>query len=441
VPDDRSTPSRKVPNELASPRCYTVAPNIHTPIAIRTIPYAVCSVHAEGADDPKHSLKVYADGEGVVRFHVQPSSGTHDIARLELDCVATGTAVRYPLHLRVSLEPTAQMPSPPLEKPLAERHEALLRPPLSLDEAMRLTDEQAFAQELPLRPNPDEVPKAFNAWLRCVSMPGYRIKPRLVSNPDITHGKRKQHAPANTSNWCGYELLRSPKARATTGGAVGLTEPYDWVTGSWHVPFVTSEPGTKTYSALWVGLDGDGTADLVQAGTEQEATNINLGFIQFTLTSYYAWTEFLPQQSTEQVISNFTINPGDEVFTEVSIGAADGGLSLNGAFGRFFIMNLTTGGYASISTPRGATAVSGREAVWIMERPTVDGSLPDLANYGSAVMYSASARRANSPRYQGFVPYLGARNTQNTMINGADTLSTVTPIDANSMRFEWKAFN
>ena len=85
--------------------------------------------------------------------------------------------------------------------------------------------------------------------------------------------------------------------------------------------------------------------------------------------------------------------------------------------------------------------MSGREAVWIMERPTVAGSLPDLANYGSAVTYNAFAREANSPRYQGYVAYLGANNKQDTMVNGADTLSTVTAIDSNSMRFDWKAFS
>ena len=441
MPDDRSPQLRKAPNEFAAPRRYTIAPNIHTPVMIRTAPHAVCSVHAEGNDDPKHSLRVYADSEGVVRFHIQPSSATQDIARLEIDCAANGNIVRYPLHLRVNPEPTTDMPSPPLEKPLAERHEALLRPALSLDEAMRLTDEQAFARELPLRPNPDEVPKAFNAWLRCVSTPGYRIKPHLLSNPEITHGKRKQHSTANFTNWCGFERLRSLRVSPAIKGSVTLSEPYDWVMGTWHVPFVTSEPGTKTYSALWVGLDGDGTVDLAQAGTEQEATNINLGFIQFTLTNYYVWTEFLPQQPTEQVISNFAVSPGDEIFIEVSVGGADGALSLNGEFGRFFIMNMTTGAYASVSTPRAPITVSGREAVWIMERPTVGGSLPDLANYGSAVMYNATARKANSPRYQGYVPYLGGNNKQDTMVNGADTLSTVTAIDSNSMRFEWRAFN
>jgi Peptidase A4 family len=441
MPDDRNVPLHKPPNELAAPRRYTVTPQVHTAIFIRTVPHAVCSVHAEGDADPKHNLKIYADGEGVVRFHVQPSSATHDIARLEVDCAANGNVIRYPLHLRISLEPNVDMPAPSLEKPLAQRHDALMRPPLSLDEAMRLTDEQALTRGLPMRPNPDEVPKAFNAWLRCVSMPGYWIRPHLVSNPDVTHGKRKQHSAASFTNWCGYERLRSLKLSGTAGGGVGLTEPYDWIAATWHVPFVTSEPGIKTYSALWVGLDGDGTTDLVQAGTEQDATNVNLGFIQFTLTNYYAWTEFLPQQQTEQVLSNFTVSPGDEIFAEVSVGGADGSLSLNGAFGRFFIMNMSTGAFASLSTARGGTKVSGREAVWIMERPTVGGVLPDLANYGSAVMYNASARKANSPRYQGYVPYLGGNNKQDTMVNGADTLATVTAIDSSSMRFDWRAFH
>src|ERR1700737_4950946 len=368
MPDDRSIQARKAPMEVASPRRYTVAPHVHTPVTIRTLPNAVCCVHAEADSEPKHSLKVYADGEGVVRFHIQPSSATHDIARLEVDCAASGRVVRYPLHLRVSLEPTTEMPSPPVEKPLARHHDGLVRPALSLDEAMRLTDEEALARGYPLSPNPDEVPKAFNAWLRCVSMPGYRIEPHLVSNPDVTHGKAKQHSNANFTNWSGFERLRSLKVSPIISGGVTLTEPYDWVTGSWHVPFVTGEPGTKTYSALWVGLDGDGTTDLVQAGTEQDATNINLGFIQFTLTNYYAWTEFLPQQPTEQVISNFTVNPGDEIFPEVWAGPGDSEPFLSGASGRFFIMNLSTGGFASLSTARAPATVSRREAAWIMER-------------------------------------------------------------------------
>ena len=140
MPDDRSIQPRRTPNETASPRRYTVAPHVHTSIAIKALPHAVCSVHAEGDYDPKHSLKVYADGEGVVRFHVQPSAVAQEIARLEVDCTMDGNLVRYPLHLRVDVDPSAEMPAPPAEKSLAQRYDRHTRPALTVDEAMRLTD-------------------------------------------------------------------------------------------------------------------------------------------------------------------------------------------------------------------------------------------------------------------------------------------------------------
>src|SRR5260370_31119446 len=97
-------------------------------------------------------------------------------------------------------------------------------------------------------------------------------------------------------------------------------------------------------------------------------------------------------------------------------------------------MNLTTGGYTFVNTPRAPTSVSGREAVWIMERPTVGGSLPDLANYGSAVMYNASGRRENSPRHQGYVPYLGGDKKKGPIDNGPDNPSTLTANDSSAIR-------
>jgi hypothetical protein len=266
------------------------------------------------------------------------------------------------------------------------------------------------------------------------------VEPHAISNPEKTHGKVRQAGPANSGNWSGFELDRSFRFTPTPPG-IGLTDPYDWVSGEWNVPAVTSEPNKQTYSAFWVGLDGDNLSDLVQAGTEQDSVNFSFLFVNITISTYYAWTEFLPQQPTEQVISGLAVSPGDLIFTEVWMGNAGSSPTLSGAFGIFLIMNLSTGVSTSIYTPVGATSVSGSEAVWIMERPTVNGSLPDLANYGSAIMSSASARRVNAARHQGYVAYQGARNKQITMVNGADILSTVTPIDAYSMRFNWQRFN
>ncbi len=421
-----------------APVRYTIPPNIHSLLTVQTKPNAVCTVQLEGESDPSRSLKIYADDNGIARFHVRPSGESRNDITLVVKSVSADKTVHHPVHLRSSHTTAADMPAPPPEHALAFRRGLRVRPPLSVEEAMKLTDEQAIERGYPLPPHPELAPRAFQSWLRAVSMSAHILEPHVVSNPDLSHGKAIQHGPATSSNWSGFELDRN--LRFTPQG-VGLTEPYDWVTGTWHVPSVISERNQRTYSAFWVGLDGDGTTDLVQAGTEQDSLNIDVLFLNITLSSYYAWTEFLPQQPTEQVITNFVVNPGDEILTDVWLGNAGSGPTLSGAFGFFLIMNLSTGVTASYSTPVGSTKVGGGEAVWIMERPTLSGNvLPDLADYSSAVMYNAMARKANSPRHQGYVGYQGARNKQITMFNGADTLSTVSPIDAYSMRFNWQAF-
>jgi hypothetical protein len=74
-----------------------------------------------------------------------------------------------------------------------------------------------------------------------------------------------------------------------------------------------------------------------------------------------------------------------------------------------------------------------------MERPTVNGSLPSLANYGSVNMYSAYARRADGAK--GYVAYQGDANAQITMYNGSHALSKVTPLNTYTMIFTWLAAN
>jgi hypothetical protein len=418
---------------------YTLAPTIHTLVPIQAAPGASCTLRVEGDSDPNCCLKAYAGPDGIARFHLRPSWEFEEVAKLSVEIVKDGKAHHCPLHIRSSYSPTKAMPSPPVEPAVPKRKIGRVVPALSVDKALRLTDEEALEQGYPLRPNPDETPQGFRTWLRAVSRPITVVEPHGISNSDRSHGKNKQAGPATSGNWSGFELDRSIRFVPPRG--IGLTPPYDWVAGEWNVPAVTGEVNKQNFSAFWVGLDGDGLVDLVQAGTEQDCTTFNFFFGTITSTTYYAWTEFLPQQPTEQVISGLTVNPGDQIYTEVWMGNAGSSPTLAGAFGVFLIMNLTTSTSTYIYTPVGNTKVSGSEAVWIMERPTVGGGLPDLANYGSAIMSSCMARTVNAPRHQGYIAYQGARNQQISMVNGADTLSTVTAIDAYSMRFDWKNFN
>jgi hypothetical protein len=73
-------------------------------------------------------------------------------------------------------------------------------------------------------------------------------------------------------------------------------------------------------------------------------------------------------------------------------------------------------------------------------RPTIGGDLYDLANYNSAVMANAYAAYRPPPATgSDTLPYSGNTNIQITMVNGNNTLSTVTSISIDSMLFQFKS--
>jgi hypothetical protein len=432
----------KLPIQTDAPLRLTVTPNVSSSIVMETLPQATCVLHAEGASDEEHRLKLFADDQGMVRFNVRPSAESDKKARFEVDCAANGKVATFPLHLLASFSPTADMPSPVPETRKLQPG-ASVRAALTEDEAFNLGSDELAKRGYPLRPDENQTPGAFDAWLKTVTRPSRFVAPRLVARPEVRHSPRITNGTENSNNWSGFEL--------NGGGNV-----YDWVMGEWQVPTVSPESNQHIYSALWIGLDGDGTTDLVQAGTEQEITDISFwGFIHFDFTSFYGWTEFLPQQPFEQVIPNFTVAPGDQILAQVYVGdPGSPGASLSGGYGIFWVENVTRAEHTTIYTSRCAasfwgvcfnwTNVGGSEAEWIMERPTltVNGqqSLPDLANYGVAFMDKAAAHIANSGPFfmgaQGGAPFL-----QISMFNGNDLLSDVSKVTFDEMKFVWHNFH
>lgn len=397
---------------------YTVKPGSASLITHKTAPDTACILYAES---PEHHLKLYAGQDGIIEFYVNPPNDCADIAELVIQCGET----RSLLQLRASTHETAEHP---FHTPYHRHHVGKVRPALSEHEAKNLANEELLKRGYPHRP--DSAPAGvFERWNQMVSKPTTLVEFKTVSRPDIGSGykmkasKGVQEGFETTGNWSGFELRGSPST-------------YDWVSGIWNVPRVSGESGKHTYSSLWVGLDGDGVVDLVQAGTGHENYNFKLSNFTWSVSIYYAWTEFLPQQQTAQQIANWSVQPGDEIFVEVYIANAGGMPNLSGYFGQFFITNSRTGQGGWLYTERGSTMVTGSEAVWIMERPTVSGSLADLANYGSATMSHAYARRTDRK----YVDYQGDTNFQISMVNGTNVLSTVAAVDATTMQFTWKAF-
>lgn len=149
-----------------------------------------------------------------------------------------------------------------------------------------------------------------------------------------------------SSNWSGY---------AITGST------YNSITGSWVVPSVTSSSGIE-YSSCWIGIDGFNNSDLIQTGTEQDASSNGA-------TSYAAWWEILP--ASETVIPSMTISPGDHMSA-----------SIHNNFNGTWTITITDNTTGQSYTTTQAYSGPGQSAEWITEAPEVNGSIATLANYG-----------------------------------------------------------
>ena len=102
---------------------------------------------------------------------------------------------------------------------------------------------------------------------------------------------------STSDNWGGYADL-------------GSAEHYSKVKSSWIQPTVTCNPNISGYqwTVWWVGIDGWGSNDVLQAGTETQITQV----LWFTITSVYTWWEWFP--AGEVAITNLPVSPGDVMY-------------------------------------------------------------------------------------------------------------------------------
>jgi Peptidase A4 family len=356
--------------EVAAEMGFTVAPDVSTPIVLKTQPDAVCDLHGEDAGEEMKTMKFYSNGDGYVKVHVRVTEESQE-ARAQLDCAnANGSVTRYPLHLRASSSPTSDMPSPPSVMPVAKG--SRVQPALTKAEAQQLSDEELTSRGYPPRP---DSPDAYASWLEVVTRAGIRVDAHPVSRSDISH-HLVQAGVTDDSNWSGY-VSDAPKNRT-----------YSSVHGEWHVPELTScESGESTYSAFWIGLDGYFLSELSQEGTEQDCYYIGTSYY----TNYYAWEELLPNQPSEEQITGLAPNPGDIIYSTLWIGNSSGVRTNNGSgcCVWFYLNDETQGVYAQFDVALGRTHFDGKTVEWIMERPGFGGSLTQLSDYNYARMLNA----------------------------------------------------
>ncbi|HEY3118270.1 MAG TPA: G1 family glutamic endopeptidase, partial [Chloroflexota bacterium] len=115
------------------------------------------------------------------------------------------------------------------------------------------------------------------------------IRPTAPSTPapQVPPAVISPQGRGTSANWAGY---------AATQGT------FTSVSGTWTVPQPAMD-GTQGADATWVGIGGEHSRDLIQAGTEAAVSSGNR-------VRYYAWIEMLPDYSKPVPLA---VHPGDSV--------------------------------------------------------------------------------------------------------------------------------
>jgi hypothetical protein len=180
------------------------------------------------------------------------------------------------------------------------------------------------------------------------------------------------------------------------------------------VPDVVAPRQGSYDCATWIGIDGDGSPDVLQAGTEEEITAIG----PFTFRSTYAWWEWYPEYEVQ--IPNFPVSAGDVMFCAICVhSSTEAG---------FYLTNLTNSASTSFTkTAPSGTSLVGNCAEWIVEAPTVNGGQSALAKYGD--VYFDSCIAGTSKRN---LLYAG-KGDAITMVNGAGKSISVPTFETNEL--------
>ena len=85
--------------ESKAPIRHTVRPGVSSPIFLQTVSGATCHLRRVDDVDPTRGLKLFADDEEIICFHVRPSVEAEVIAKFVIECEADAKISHYPLEL------------------------------------------------------------------------------------------------------------------------------------------------------------------------------------------------------------------------------------------------------------------------------------------------------------------------------------------------------
>jgi hypothetical protein len=287
-------------------------------------------------------------------------------------------------------------------------------PPAGFD-PLTASPEAAVQAGFPARPTDPILLQRYQRFFGRTKGKFQYIQPPFRVDPTKSTHTNKGASNAGTEtydNWSGG-VVYAPKGQS-----------FKWVQGDWTVPNVYPPSQNKWYyCANWIGLDGDGSGDVCQAGmicsVYQSGSSIT--------RSIYPWHEWYPSSWVE--ITNLTINPGDLVTMLICTAQGAGSTSATIYFG-----NQTSGISTSytITAPAG-TKLAGNSAEWIVETPVVNGVLTQMPDYGEVFFSTCDAGLTNGTTVSG-----GTGNNIN-LVQGGATVSTGALITPNVIQCQYAA--
>jgi len=264
-------------------------------------------------------------------------------------------------------------------------------PPAGFD-PITASDEELAYHGFPPKPNATTEPKAYAIWVKAMKASKTRIVPNLEQTT-IFHGPAK---PGQAADPTAVEKITAP-----AGDVKNVAYSYNWsgyvdfsgassygsssfyyLVNDYVVP-VAEQAGCDNgwdWGSAWNGIDGWGSSDVLQAGIEFDAYCALGGIYK---SSYYsAWYEWYPYGEVR--ISGFPIAPGDDMFVEVWHTSSTQGYA--------YLVNYNNNQAVEVGfTAYPGYPLVGNSAEWVVERPSVGGSLTNLTDYKLLPFWDAYA--------------------------------------------------
>ena len=272
-------------------------------------------------------------------------------------------------------------------------------PPAGFD-PIAASDEELQYHGFAPRPNQTTEPKAYAIWVKAMQHSKTRMMPTLEQTT-IFHGPAKpqklanptavesnaalSQQPSNTyysSNWSGYVDFSGASKYGSTS--------FYYIVNDMTVPIAQQPLGTCSgswdWGSEWNGIDGWGSGDVLQAGVEFDAYCSGSTRVPY----YSAWYEWYPYGEVR--ISGLPVTGGDDMFVEVWHTSATQGYA--------YLVNMDTNQYVEVGfTAYPGYGLIGNSAEWVVERPSVGGSLTTLTNFTDIVFWNAYTYTESSAFY------------------------------------------